>query len=98
MTTFKRDTSASRFQKGSAVFVCGCCNRRTRATGRRDNENNGLCAQCYDLAGESNSLADTGALYDAQWARQCLADLADKGIDTAELFPDVVAALAKAGA
>jgi hypothetical protein len=37
----------------------------TRSTGRGDNEYVGLCAECYDLAGEENHLSDTGELYDS---------------------------------
>jgi hypothetical protein len=77
------------------VYACGCCKRLTRQTGRGDNEFTGLCAECYDLAGEENSLSDTGALYDAGWARTCLARLKGKGVDADALFGEVVAALAK---
>lgn len=56
---------ANRFTKGSAVYTCGCCDRRTRQTGRGDNEHVGLCAECYDLAGEENTLSDTGEFYDS---------------------------------
>lgn len=54
-----------RFAKGSGVYACGCCGRRTRSTGRGDNEIVGNCAECYDLAGEENSLSDTGDFYDS---------------------------------
>lgn len=57
--------AASRFAKGSGVYECGCCGRATRATGRGDNEHAGLCAECYDLAGEENSLSDSGKFYDS---------------------------------
>lgn len=55
--------AASRFAKGSGVYECGCCGRATRATGRGDNEHAGLCAECFDLAGEENSLSDTDEFY-----------------------------------
>lgn len=57
---------ANRFEKGSAVYACRCCGRNTRSTGRGDNELVRLCAECYDLAGEENSLSDTGDFYDSK--------------------------------
>lgn len=54
----------NRFAKGSAVYSCRCCKRRTRSTGRGDNDLVGLCADCFDLAGELNHLSDTGDFYD----------------------------------
>jgi hypothetical protein len=35
----------------------------TRSTSRGDNELVGLCAECYDLAGEENYLSDHSELY-----------------------------------
>lgn len=58
--------NASRFAVGSGVYACKCCKRNTRATGRGDNENVGLCAECFDLAGEENSLSDTGEFYESK--------------------------------
>ena len=48
-----------RFAKGSAVFTCACCDRKTRAT-NGDHAQNGLCAICYDLAGIENAFSDYG--------------------------------------
>lgn len=48
----------SQFKRGSGMYVCACCKRNTRATGRGDNENVGICAQCYDLAGYENEIQD----------------------------------------
>lgn len=53
----------NRFIRGQAVYTCGCCGRRTRQTGRGDNENVNLCAECFDLAGEENHLSDNGEFY-----------------------------------
>ncbi len=53
---------SSNFGRGGA-YKCDCCKRATRATGRGDNEHVGLCAECYDLYGEENHLADSGELY-----------------------------------
>lgn len=57
--------NASRFQKFSAVYACRSCDRNTRATGRGDNENVLMCAECFDLGGNENSLSDSGKLYDS---------------------------------
>jgi hypothetical protein len=51
---------ANRFAKFSGVYVCRCCGRKTRSTGRGDNENCQLCAECYDLAGIENEISDNG--------------------------------------
>jgi hypothetical protein len=56
--------SNSLFKKGSGVYNCGCCKRATRSTGG-DGADVGLCDICYDLAGEENSLSDSGKLYDS---------------------------------
>jgi len=56
----------NRFERGSGLYVCRCCNRNTRSTGRGDNELVKLCADCYDLAGEENHLSDSGGeFYDS---------------------------------
>ncbi len=52
--------TSNRFTRGSALFTCRCCGRSTRDTGRGDNEGVRLCAECYDLAGEENHMADNG--------------------------------------
>jgi CRISPR/Cas system-associated protein Cas10 (large subunit of type III CRISPR-Cas system) len=49
---------ARRFQPGSGVYTCGICGRKTRATGRGDNEYNESCAECYDLCGYENMIYD----------------------------------------
>jgi len=53
--------NASRFQKFSGCYRCQSCKRKTRATGRGDNENNNLCAECYDMAGIENEISDCGS-------------------------------------
>ena len=52
---------AGQFARGSGVYVCRSCGRSTRATGRGDNENIRLCADCYDLGGIENAISDGGA-------------------------------------
>lgn len=48
----------SRFQKGSGVYVCGLCGKKTRATGRKDNELVELCKKCYEQMQKENAEAD----------------------------------------
>ena len=50
--------NTNRFQPGSGCYTCSECGKRTRSTGRGDNENVGLCAPCYDRAGDQNSFWD----------------------------------------
>ncbi len=73
----------NRFVKGSAIYTCRICERRTRQTGRGDNELVGLCGECYDLAGEENHLSDNGKLYDRpENVLALIAYIASKGGDT----------------
>lgn len=80
--------NASRFAKGSGVYQCQCCNRSTRATGRGDNENVGLCAECYDLAGYENSLQDGAELTTNELAEveALIAAVKEKGGDHERAF------------
>ena len=60
----------NRFQKGSGCFECRSCHKKTRATGRGDNENIGLCERCFDMAGDENSVLDgimTREEFTEQW-------------------------------
>lgn len=43
------------FIRGSSVFTCTLCDRRTRLT---DQGNDTLCPQCWELAGIDNSVND----------------------------------------
>lgn len=52
--------NASHFQKGSGVYTCVSCGKRTRSTGRGDNEHVELCAACYDEGGWENQHSDEG--------------------------------------
>lgn len=49
--------TANRFAKGSGVYTCRCCERRTRDTGG-DGSSVGLCDQCYELSGYENAIED----------------------------------------
>ena len=48
----------SRFQKGSAVYTCRICDKRTRATGQSE-EHAVLCANCFEECGNENEHLDT---------------------------------------
>ena len=50
---------ASKFGRGSGVYVCACCKRRTRQTGGY-NDTLQLCEECYEIAGQENALSDNG--------------------------------------
>ncbi len=50
--------AGNRFQRGSGCYTCSSCKKKTRATGRGDNEHAGLCAECYDRAGDENAVSD----------------------------------------
>jgi hypothetical protein len=47
-----------RFQKGSGVYTCEMCGKKTRSTGRGDNEMAKLCEKCYDELSDENAIAD----------------------------------------
>lgn len=47
----------SRFQKGSALYMCRCCGQKTRDTAG-DAANVRMCAECYEVAGWENAVAD----------------------------------------
>ena len=70
----------NKFVKGQSVYKCRCCKRQTRQTGRGDNDNVNICAECYDLAGEENHLSDTGKLYSSPASvLELIAAVASKG-------------------
>lgn len=70
---------ASNFGIGG-VFACRSCKRKTRSTGRGDNENVDLCVECYELAGIENAFLDgDGSPAYLQEAKALLADCIAKG-------------------
>jgi hypothetical protein len=81
----------NRFKQGSGAYVCRICARRTRATGRNDNEHTGLCAECYELAGIENAFLDGhGTDNDIACAREYKRDLEKHGVTEVEkLFDDI---------
>jgi hypothetical protein len=79
---------ARRFAIGSGAYTCAMCGRRTRSTGRGDNEHAGLCAECFDLAGEDNQHNDDGTEPTAAqlvWYNDLLQIIADRGGDAAKV-------------
>jgi len=71
--------ASSSFGRGG-VYVCRICKRNTRATGRGDNDNVELCAECYDLAGIENAISDGDQRPgDAEQAQALLEDCIKKG-------------------
>lgn len=90
MATTLKQSRKARFQKGSGVYTCRMCSHNTRDSGG-DGAGVRLCDICYELAGEDNSISDTGELYDARSTREMLALLdTRRGNGTAKrLFPRV---------
>lgn len=69
------------FTKGSGVYECRVCHRRTRDDGHGDSVNVRLCTQCYALAGIENMISDGEAkAQDGQEALALIADLESKGV------------------
>ena len=67
----------SGFEVGSGCYICHICKKRTRSTGRGDNENLGMCADCYDICGLENSLSD-GVISQEEFDAQVMTN--EKGI------------------
>jgi hypothetical protein len=82
MTNHLNRRVGNRFERGSGVYACRVCARSTRSTGRGDNEGVKLCAECFDLGGEENSVSDTGDLYcSAENVLEMIAAVKAKGGD-----------------
>lgn len=47
----------STFKRGSGVYECLMCRKKTRDTGG-DNTDLRLCANCYEIAGIENAIED----------------------------------------
>lgn len=65
MSSYLKAAKRGFVKGGGGVYNCGSCKRATRPTGNGDNENVRLCEECFDLAGEENSLSDNGEFYDS---------------------------------
>ena len=64
--------TSNRFQKGSGCFTCQSCGKKTRSTGCGDNEHVNLCVDCYERAGDENSVSDglmTQEEFNAKWSK-----------------------------
>lgn len=61
----------NRFEKGSGVYTCRMCSRKTRATGE-DNQYVQLCYECFDLAGIENQISDHGSTPELESKRLAL--------------------------
>jgi hypothetical protein len=83
MPTTRLQAQRRGFAAGSAkVYECRCCRRFTRPTGTGDNDGVQLCVECFDLAGEENSLSDNGEFYgSAQEVLNNIAAVVAKGGD-----------------
>ena len=46
------------FRRGTGVFTCACCGRKTRTTYQPDYTD--FCFECWELAGHENMLSDNG--------------------------------------
>ena len=53
--------TTNRITKGTGIFSCSCCGRKTRDVGNGDNELVGMCEECYNLAGMENEHSDSGS-------------------------------------
>lgn len=47
----------NKFYRGSSVFACDVCGRKTRDTGAQSLGQK-ICPQCYELAGIENEISD----------------------------------------
>lgn len=50
----------SKFRKGSGVYVCELCGKKTRETGNSESDI-GLCAHCQEVCGWENHILDGGS-------------------------------------
>lgn len=51
--------NSSKFGRGTGVYACAACTRKTRQTGG-DNDSLKLCVECYEMAGLENEMSDNG--------------------------------------
>jgi hypothetical protein len=68
-------TRNSRFARGTGVYACNVCTRKTRATGG-DNHTVGLCEECYEMAGLENALSDNHSTWSPEEIAKCEAEIA----------------------
>jgi hypothetical protein len=84
-TTATRRSINSTFQRGSAVFTCNVCERKTRYTGVQSFGNQ-ICPPCYELAGIENEISDGHCLIETRREEilRLVADVAAKGGNVTE--------------
>lgn len=87
------------FEPGAAVYTCRACGKRTRAVGDEINSisfkgDQGLCADCWDLAGYDNARQD-GCLEESsfKFVVGIFEYVAKNGKSAAAYFPDLAAAV-----
>lgn len=73
----------SKFHRGSAVFKCNVCGRKTRDTGAQS-AGNKICPQCFELAGIENEISDGYGTYEERknTIARYVAEIRAKGGDT----------------
>lgn len=76
------------FQRGSNVFTCSICTRRTRETTQPNGSS--LCSHCDDLAMTENSVLDGVQTVEeiAQWRDQIVKQIIAKGGDSNRVRKD----------
>lgn len=89
----------STFQKFSGVYTCRCCGRRTRAVGDEINSvtgSDGLCADCWELAGLENANFDGCLTTESEiaFAKSAFEVVKEKtGKSVAAYFPELAKAV-----
>jgi len=78
----------NRFEKGSGVYVCACCGKKTRATDQ-DSAGVGLCHLCYEVAGFENMHSDDGHEGILQDCEICKEQMNEKYIKHAQEHPEL---------
>ena len=75
----RQRSNSSNFGHGG-TYACRVCKRKTRATGRGDNDNVELCVECFELAEIENAFSDgQGSTYMLDQARGLIASCQRKG-------------------
>lgn len=91
-----RTRKTTTFTKGSGVYACRSCERKTRDDGNGDSVGTGLCTQCFELAGIQNAMQDGETLTEADRSTiaahtATIAERGGKDVWTA-VFADALAA------
>ena len=74
----------TKFEKGSSVYTCEGCNKRTRQVG---DEPHGVCNMCWESQGDVNWISDNGlSMEDEGDHAEILADLCNNDVEYFEKF------------